>query len=187
MENKEILLVADVFANEKDIDKEIVFQALEAALAAAAIKRHVIDIFARVGIDRTTGEYTTFRRWEVVAENEAIDGDLEFPTLQILLEAAQIDDPDIECMLIRAQEMSRYVEEGILDCGLTGKDWILENEGMRSITVPYKEPLKEELLDFVRSCETGKTPKANMYAGLEAVKIIESAMESASTGKRVYL
>ena len=38
-----------------------------------------------------------------------------------------IDDPEIECMLIRAQEMSRYVEEGILDCGLTGKDWIVEN------------------------------------------------------------
>ncbi|HII17465.1 TPA: ATP phosphoribosyltransferase [Candidatus Woesearchaeota archaeon] len=37
------------------------------------------------------------------------------------------DDPDIECMLIRAQEMSRYVEEGVLDCGLTGKDWIVEN------------------------------------------------------------
>ena len=38
-----------------------------------------------------------------------------------------IDDPEIECMLIRAQEMSRYVEEGILDCGLTGFDWIQEN------------------------------------------------------------
>ena len=38
-----------------------------------------------------------------------------------------IDDPDIECMLIRAQEMARYVEDGVLDCGLTGKDWILEN------------------------------------------------------------
>jgi len=38
-----------------------------------------------------------------------------------------IDDPGIECMLIRAQEMSRYVEEGILDCGLTGYDWIQEN------------------------------------------------------------
>ncbi len=38
-----------------------------------------------------------------------------------------IDDPEIECMLIRAQEMARYVEEGILDCGLTGKDWIVEN------------------------------------------------------------
>jgi ATP phosphoribosyltransferase len=39
-----------------------------------------------------------------------------------------IDDEEIECMLIRAQEMSRYVEDAILDAGLTGKDWILENE-----------------------------------------------------------
>lgn len=38
-----------------------------------------------------------------------------------------IDDNEIDCMLIRAQEMSRYVEEGVLDCGLTGKDWIVEN------------------------------------------------------------
>ncbi len=38
-----------------------------------------------------------------------------------------IDDPEIECMLIRAQEMSKYIEEGILDCGLTGYDWIREN------------------------------------------------------------
>jgi len=39
-----------------------------------------------------------------------------------------VDDEDMECMLIRAQEMARYVEDGILDAGLTGKDWILENE-----------------------------------------------------------
>jgi ATP phosphoribosyltransferase len=39
-----------------------------------------------------------------------------------------VDDDEIECMLIRAQEMARYVEDGILDAGLTGKDWILENE-----------------------------------------------------------
>jgi ATP phosphoribosyltransferase len=39
----------------------------------------------------------------------------------------QIDDPDIECMLIRAQEMARYVEDGALDAGLTGLDWIMEN------------------------------------------------------------
>lgn len=38
-----------------------------------------------------------------------------------------IDDPEIECMLIRAQEMARYVEDGVLDCGLTGHDWVLEN------------------------------------------------------------
>lgn len=39
-----------------------------------------------------------------------------------------VDDEEIECMLIRAQEMARYVEDGVLDAGLTGKDWILENE-----------------------------------------------------------
>jgi len=39
-----------------------------------------------------------------------------------------VDDDEIECMLIRAQEMARYVEDGILDAGLTGKDWILEND-----------------------------------------------------------
>ena len=39
-----------------------------------------------------------------------------------------IDDPDIECMLIRAQEMARYVEDGVLDAGLTGLDWVAESE-----------------------------------------------------------
>jgi len=41
----------------------------------------------------------------------------------------RIDDEEIECMLIRAQEMARYVEDGVLDAGLTGKDWILEHGG----------------------------------------------------------
>src|SRR2546423_9346684 len=40
---------------------------------------------------------------------------------------ANTDDPEIECMLIRAQEMARYVEHGVLDCGLTGKDWVIES------------------------------------------------------------
>src|SRR5947209_17331077 len=39
-----------------------------------------------------------------------------------------IDDPEIQCTLIRAQEMPRYVEDGSLDCGLTGYDWVLEND-----------------------------------------------------------
>jgi ATP phosphoribosyltransferase len=39
-----------------------------------------------------------------------------------------IDDPEIQCMLVRAQEMARYVEDGALDCGLTGRDWVVENE-----------------------------------------------------------
>lgn len=39
-----------------------------------------------------------------------------------------VDDPELECMLVRAQEMARYVEDGALDCGLTGRDWIIEND-----------------------------------------------------------
>ena len=46
---------------------------------------------------------------------------------------AATDDPEIECMLIRAQEMARYVEHGVLDCGLTGKDWVVES-GLEVVT-----------------------------------------------------
>jgi len=46
---------------------------------------------------------------------------------------ATTDDPEIECMLIRAQEMARYVEHGVLECGLTGKDWVVES-GLEVIT-----------------------------------------------------
>src|SRR5262245_51551962 len=47
---------------------------------------------------------------------------------------ASTDDPEIECMLIRAQEMARYVEHGVLDCGLTGRDWVVES-GLEVVTV----------------------------------------------------
>ena len=96
MENKEILLVVDVFSNEKDINKEIVFQAVESALAAAAAKLHPEQITARVSIDRETGGYETFRRWEVVEPDEEFSDGMEFPDTQILLDDAKKQDPDIE-------------------------------------------------------------------------------------------
>jgi len=96
MANKEILLVVDVFSNEKEIDKEVVFQAIESALEAATVKRHAHPIKARVHIDRKTGDYATFRQWDVVDANPSWDGDVEFPTTQVLLEVAQLDDPDIQ-------------------------------------------------------------------------------------------
>ncbi len=96
MANKEILLVVDVFSNEREIEKELVFQAMESALEAATIKRYENQVKVRVQIDRKTGDYTTFRRWEVVAENDAINGDVEFPGWQLLLEVAQQDDSNIK-------------------------------------------------------------------------------------------
>jgi ATP phosphoribosyltransferase len=57
---------------------------------------------------------------------------------------ANTDDPEIECMLIRAQEMPRYVDHGALDCGLTGKDWVIEN-GLEVITAAELVYAKQSL------------------------------------------
>ena len=96
MANKEILLVVEVFSNEREIEKDVVFQAIESALEAATVKRHPNPINARVAIDRKTGDYVTYRQWEVVDANPSWDGDVEFPTTQVLLEVAQLDSPDIQ-------------------------------------------------------------------------------------------
>ena len=76
--NKEILMVVDVVSNEKGVAKDIIFEAIEAALASATKKRNREDIEARVEIDRETGDYDTFRCWEVIDEDFAI---IEAPTL----------------------------------------------------------------------------------------------------------
>ncbi|MSP28086.1 MAG: transcription termination/antitermination protein NusA [Methylococcales bacterium] len=96
MANKEILLVVEVFSNEKEIEKEIVFQAIESALESATIKRHVNQIKTRVAIDRKTGDYKTFRQWDVVDANPEIDGDVELPTMQVLLEVARFEDANVQ-------------------------------------------------------------------------------------------
>ena len=64
--DKEILTVVDVVSNEKSVAKEIIFEALEAALASATKKRFEEDVDCRVAIQRNTGEYDAFRRWEVI-------------------------------------------------------------------------------------------------------------------------
>lgn len=92
--NKEILYVVDAVSNEKAVDKDIIFQAIEAALATASRKKQGKDIDVRVKIDRKTGDYETYRRWEVCEDME--DGCLEFPLKQITLEAARIDEPEIQ-------------------------------------------------------------------------------------------
>ena len=64
--SKEILSVVEVVSAEKGVAKEIIFEAIEAALASATRKRHPEDLDVRVSIDRETGDYDTFRRWEIV-------------------------------------------------------------------------------------------------------------------------
>ena len=66
--NNEILTVIEVVSNEKDVDREVIFEALEAALAMATRKKHEDDIDVRVAIDRETGEAKSWRRWLIVSD-----------------------------------------------------------------------------------------------------------------------
>jgi ATP phosphoribosyltransferase len=74
---------------------------LKLGIPKGSLENATVDLFRRAGFTITTSSRSYF---------------------------PGIDDPEIECMLIRAQEMARYVEDGILDAGLTGRDWIEENE-----------------------------------------------------------
>jgi N utilization substance protein A len=88
--SKEILQVVEVVSNEKGVAKDVIFEAIEAALASAAKKRFSVEVVLRVAIDRKTGEYSTFRRWEVVADDaEEFDADS-----QITLTDARKTKPD---------------------------------------------------------------------------------------------
>src|SRR5271168_2879336 len=73
---------------------------LKLGIPKGSLENATVDLFRRAGFQITTSSRSYF---------------------------PSIDDPEIECMLIRAQEMERYVEDGILDAGLTGRDWVEEN------------------------------------------------------------
>ncbi|AKC87736.1 transcription termination factor NusA [Pseudoxanthomonas suwonensis] len=100
--SKELLLVVDAVANEKGVPRDVIFDALEAALASAAKKRYVDqDVVTRVAIDRKDGSYETFRRWEVVADDVV----MESPDRQIRLMDA-VDEAD-------GVEVGDWIEEQI--------------------------------------------------------------------------
>lgn len=71
--SKEVLAVVEIMSNEKGVDEEIIFEAIEAALATATRKNHNDEIDVRVSIDRHTGDYDTFRRWEVIEDDVQIE------------------------------------------------------------------------------------------------------------------
>lgn len=87
--SKEILLLVDALAREKNVDKEIVFGALELALASASKKKFSEDVDIRASVDRESGEFSFFRRWEVVPNIE-----IETPSRQYKLHEAIEEKPD---------------------------------------------------------------------------------------------
>jgi N utilization substance protein A len=92
--SREVLLLVDALAREKNVDQDIVFGALEHALAQATKKRYEGDVDIRVAIDRETGEFESFRRWHVVPD----EAGLQLPDQEILhFEAKeQIDDIEVD-------------------------------------------------------------------------------------------
>jgi N utilization substance protein A len=93
--NKEILNVVDVVSNEKGVEKEIIFDALEAALASATRRKHGDGIDVRVSIDRKTGDYETFRRWKVFADD-----------------SKELENPDCELRMIDAVDVNPAAQPG---------------------------------------------------------------------------
>lgn len=118
--SKEILLVVDSVSNEKGVAREVIFEALEQALVAATKKRFDTDeINIRVVIDRRTGEYSTFRFWEVVA-----DEDHEIPAMQLAISDVEKDGlklgdiveeavPSIEFGRIAAQTAKQVIVQKV--------------------------------------------------------------------------
>ena len=156
--SKEILLVVDAVSNEKGVEKEIIFGALEAALASAARKRSNDEMDVRVSIDRETGEYETFRRWEVLED----DAEMEFPEAQIFLKDAREQNAEIEVGEFIEEPMEN-VEFGRI-AAQTAKQVIVQRvrEAERAQVVEAYQDREGELINgIVKRIERG-----NVYLDL---------------------
>ena len=156
--SKEMLLVVEAMANEKNVSRAVVFDALEAALASAAKKTSGKDIHTRVAINRSTGIYETFRRWEVVPD----DVRMENPEAQIRLMDALDVTPGLE--------VGGFIEEPMENAELgrigaqTAKQVILQRvrEAERQLVVDAFIDRKGELITgAVKRIERG-----NVYVDL---------------------
>src|SRR5471032_1434895 len=99
--SREVLMLADALAREKNVNKDVVYAALEAALASATKKLFEEDVDIRVAIDRESGEHETFRRWKVVPD----EAGLQEPDQEILLFEAKEEKPDAQ--------VDEYIEQPI--------------------------------------------------------------------------
>ena len=99
--NREMLMLVDAISREKNVERDVVFGAVESALAQATKKLHQGDVDIRVSVDRDSGDYETFRRWHVVPD----EAGLQLPDQEILLFEAKEEMSDIE--------VGEYIEEAV--------------------------------------------------------------------------
>lgn len=126
---------------------------LKLGIPKGSLETATIDLFRRAGFNITTSSRSYF---------------------------PSIDDPEIECMLIRAQEMARYVEDGVLDAGLTGRDWVEENEA----TVETVADLIYAKQSFGKVRWVLAAPEASPYRRVEDLQGKVIATELVCTTKR---
>ncbi len=156
--SKEILLVVDAVSNEKGVSKDVIFEALEAALASAARKFSDEEWDIRVTIDRKTGDYETFRRWEVLDD----EAEIEEAKAQLSLTEAMAINPEIE--------VGGFIEEPMENAEFgriaaqTAKQVIVQRvrEAERAQVVDaYRERANELVSGIVKRVERG-----NVYIDL---------------------
>ena len=181
--SKEILLVVDAVSHEKGVGRDVIFEAIESALALAAKKRFNDDIDVRVEIDRHTGDYATFQRWRV-AEDEEVE---EAPAQLLTLEQARLKKPDAELgdML---EEPMQNAEFGRI-AAQTAKQVIVQKvrEAERARVVNAYIDRKGELLSGVVKRNDRNGVILDLGAGVEALIPRDQLIprEQMRTGDRV--
>lgn len=148
--SREVLLLVDALAREKNVDKDVVFGALEAALASATKKRFEEDVDIRVHIDRESGEHETFRRWLVVPDEQG----LQEPDKQILLFEAREQNPDIQ--------LDDFIEEQIesVEFGRIGAQ-AAKQVILQRIRDAEREQILNDYLDRGEKIMTGTVKRAD--------------------------
>ncbi|AGW91032.1 MULTISPECIES: transcription termination factor NusA [Cupriavidus] len=148
--SREVLLLVDALAREKNVDKDVVFGALEAALASATKKRFEEDVDIRVAIDRESGEHETFRRWLVVPDDQG----LQEPDKQILLFEARDENPSIE--------LDDYIEQQIesVEFGRIGAQ-AAKQVILQRIRDAEREQILNDYLDRGEKIMTGTVKRAD--------------------------
>ena len=115
----------------------------------------------KIGLPKGSLQESTLRMLKKAGFSIAVSGRSYFPS---------VDDPEIEAVLLRAQEIPRYVENGVLDCGITGKDWILENNA-KIITVADMIYAKQSLTPVRWVLAVPNTSKIKSVKGLQGKRI----------------
>ncbi|SPR96895.1 transcription termination factor NusA [Cupriavidus taiwanensis] len=148
--SREVLLLVDALAREKNVDKDVVFGALEAALASATKKRFEEDVDIRVAIDRESGEHETFRRWLVVPDELG----LQEPDKQILLFEAREENASIE--------LGDYIEQQIesVEFGRIGAQ-AAKQVILQRIRDAEREQILNDYLDRGEKIMTGTVKRAD--------------------------